>query len=235
MVDVALISVVGDLDPPSAKEVARVLIPEGAAPNMQEHLRQAPDITLPIVDSLVSFTHATPSTAESSFDSTGRSSTARVAEGIRSLLKAERRIVDDRPELLEIVLHTAVVAKDTHAVPGSSRGLFAETVSASHLLEVIRETEGALSYALVAMEDVPLSWHQTTVQMLKTGSTGEDLLQRILHDLQLRSSGPGGDVSARVFRDVLARHLRQSGAGEVESEIWLSYAMSCAEKGIVQF
>jgi hypothetical protein len=135
---------------------------------------------------------------------------------------------------LQFVLQASILAEDAIALPGASRGFFSPLTSSALLANFTRDAEGTLSYAMASLDDLPLSWHTATVQQLKTTTTPprSDFVRQILWDLAQNVVLKGGDVSARVFRDVLGRLLRQSGAGEKEGEIWLGYGMSLAEKGL---
>ncbi|WVR00029.1 hypothetical protein IAU59_007171 [Kwoniella sp. CBS 9459] len=256
LIDVALATtVIGD---PSVSELCEVLLPP--TPDLLEavasHASQPSHPSLPILDPLVPYTtEVSPDISlESEFDIVGRTKAARWAEATVSLLRADRALVSSQPALLQVALAAYQLAQDTVAIPGSSRGLYSTSASIVHLTDLVREVEGALSYALSYVDEAPVAWHTDTVKALKSGETitseadllrrllvtlkdgtitsEADLLRRLLVTLKddMVSSNNGGDVSARSFRDVLSRHLRQSGSGEAEGEVWLNYAMSLIDK-----
>jgi len=200
---------------------------------ISEFTSRTPNTTLAIVDPLVS--PSADSNAEegpsSGFDSRGRSKAARLAEAALAFIRADRQLASTSPNLLQIVLSARALAQDALAVPGASRGFLNANVIPSYLEEVIREAEGALSFSLSAFDEVSIDWHKTTVDLLKKeeGDKG-DFLQRLLATLALSVKGQEDDVAARIVRDVLEKHLRQSGAGEKEAEVWLAYAMTKADK-----
>ena len=198
------------------------------------HASLTPDITLPITDPLIPcmFVDNAVTTQASDFDIRGRSKAARYAEAILYILRADRRLVETQPNLLRIVLAARTIAQDALAVPGASRGIFASTIMADRLVDFVRDTEGALSYALVSIDETKLAWHTSTIQQLRvaTQSSGADFLQLLLLALHNDVVGSGNDIQARVFRDVLSRHLRQAGAGEAEADIWLQYAVANIDK-----
>ena len=236
ILDVALITSIA-LHPPSqpAELIGRILPP---LPDIIDlinfHASQPPDITLPITDPLIPciFTNNGITTRASDFDLRGRSKAARYAEAVLYLLRADRRLVQTQPDLLRVVLASRTIAQDALAVPGASRGFFASTIMADELSSLIRDTEGALSYALASIDETQLAWHTSTIQQLhvESLSTGADFLQRLLSTLQDDVVSSGNDIKARVLRDVLSRCLRQTGAGEAEADAWLKYAVSTIDK-----
>ncbi|WVW85588.1 hypothetical protein I302_107626 [Kwoniella bestiolae CBS 10118] len=235
-IDVALATALGDTKAPSVIELSQTLLPpiNTLVEEISTHATQPLHPSLPIIDPLVPYSsEQTPDISlESDFDLIGRSKAARWAEAVVALLRADRQLVASQPALLQVALAAYQLTQDTLAIPGSSRGLYAQSASIVHLTDLIREVEGAVSYALSFVDEAPLSWHNDTVQILKSGSLPEtsDLLQMLLSALKNDISATGGDVSARSFRNVLSRHLRQSGAGEKEAEVWLNYAMTLIDK-----
>lgn len=197
---------------------------------MSFYASQAPNITLPITDPLIPCipNDTEISTKPSDHDIDGRSNGARYAEAVLCILRADRQLVKHQPELLEIALLAKVLAQDAIAVPGGSRTFFASAVSIDVLADFARESEGALSYSLGLLDETNVAWHTSTISVLRNQylSKNADFLQCIFVSLS-----KGGDVSLRVFRDVLSSLLRQSGAGEAEAEVWLAYAMSSIDKG----
>nr|XP_018261516.1 uncharacterized protein I303_05954 [Kwoniella dejecticola CBS 10117]OBR83674.1 hypothetical protein I303_05954 [Kwoniella dejecticola CBS 10117] len=236
LIDVTLATTLGDTKAPTVVELSKVLLPpiNQVADQISAHTSQASHPSLPILDPIVPYTIevVTDHSPESNFDLVGRSQAARWAEAVVALLRADRQLVATLPALLQVALAAYQLTQDTLSIPGSSRGLYAQSASLVHLTDLIREVEGALSYALSFVDEVPSSWHNETVQTLKTGAQPEkaDLLQRLLTDLKDDIMATGGDVSARSFRDVLSRHLRQSGAGDKEAEVWLNHGMSLIDK-----
>ncbi|WWD02614.1 hypothetical protein V865_000654 [Kwoniella europaea PYCC6329] len=235
-IDVALATNLGDLRAPSVIELSKSLLPpiDELIDEIITHTNRPSHPSLPIIDPLVTYSsEATPDISlESDFDLIGRSRAARWAEAVVALLRADRQLVASQPGLLQVALAAYQLTQDTLAVPGSSRGLYAQSASIVHLTDLVREVEGALSYALSFVDEAPISWHNDTIQMLKGGSLPEnaDLLQKLLSALKNDIIDTGGDVSARSFKDVLSRHFRQSGAGEAEAEIWLNFGMSLIDK-----
>jgi hypothetical protein len=236
LIDVALIPTPGET-PISPETLVKAILPppQDLTLAMSSHSSQSADNTLPITDPLVLYNpDYTPSAVKTSnFDVHGRSKAARYAEAVLLILRADRKLVSTEPQLLQIGLKAMVLAQDALAVPGASRGLFSPSIRTDTLEGIIRDAEGALSYALASLDDAPLAWHTATVQTLKSGKAPleSDFLQAILEALRGEIATSGSDVAARVFRDILSRHLRQSGAGEAEAEIWLNYAMQLLEKG----
>jgi len=234
IVDVALMHSMPSHPLIQADEVIRRILPP--LPNIIDRVSRfasrPPDITLSIVDPLIPCipedTNITIHTSD--FDIRGRSEPARYAEAIVCLLRVDRQLVNTQPELLQIALTAKTIAQDALAVPGASRGLFSTGFAAEHLSDLIRETDGALSYSLASRNEVQLDWHTSIIQQLRAGSpwASSDFLQRLLLAL---ADGADNDVSVRIFRDVLSRHLRQSGAGEAEADAWLTYALSLIDRG----
>ncbi|WVQ74909.1 hypothetical protein IAR50_004517 [Cryptococcus sp. DSM 104548] len=235
LVDVALATTLGGRSA-SVGELAHALLPqaEKLLKDLASHASRPPHPTLPIVDTLIPYVvpddDADIESAE--FDLLGRSEIARYAEAAVALLRANRSLVKTEPALLQVALAVGRIAQDALAVPGASRGLFSKDTPPTRLEDLVREVEGATSFALGYVDEVPSSWHAATVQALKSGGLPEesDLLQRLLSALKGDLVATGGDVSARSFRDVLSRQLRQVGAGEKEGEAWLSYAMGQVDR-----
>ncbi|OCF39032.1 hypothetical protein I317_07169 [Kwoniella heveanensis CBS 569] len=236
LIDVALATTIGSDNAPSVAALCEALLPPTSdlLDAIAYHASQPSHPSLPILDPLVPYTtEVSPDVSlESEFDIIGRTKAARWAEATVSLLRADRALVNSQPVLLQVALAAFQLAQDTLAVPGSSRGLYATTASIVHLTDLVREVEGAMSYALSYVDEAPVAWHNATVQALKSGTVPaeSDLLQKLLAALKEDIVSQGGDISARSFRDVLSRHLRQSGAGEAEGEVWLNYAMSLIDK-----
>jgi hypothetical protein len=201
---------------------------------VSDYTARAPDTTLSNVDPLIapSADSESQDRSASSFDSRGRSKAARLAEAALAFIRADRQLASTNPDLLQIVLSARALAQDALSVPGASRGFLNATITPSYLEEVIREAEGALSFTLSASDEVNLDWHKGTVEMLKKSGDGGkgDFLQQFLVTLASGVKGKEDDVAARTVRDVLEKHLRQSGAGEKEAEVWLAYAMTKADR-----
>lgn len=239
LVDAALLHPIGNLTPPPASTLVKSLLPASSdlVSALSAYTRKAPAATLAVVDLLISPVADEGDLAVSNeeFDATGRSGTARTIEAASAVLRADRQLAQVEPDLLRALLSASILASDAIAVPGASRGLYGSSVSTTHLSDFAREVEGALSYALAAIDDVPSSWHADTVTHIKKGQVDDkaDFLQRLLVSVaQDVVPDVTADVSARVFRDVLARHLRQSGAGQKEAEVWLNFGMSLVDRSM---
>ncbi|ODO06737.1 hypothetical protein I350_04096 [Cryptococcus amylolentus CBS 6273] len=235
LVDVALATTLGGRSS-SVGDLADALLPhaEQLLKDLASHASRSPHPTLPLVDALIPFV-APDEDADidsTDFDLLGRSEVSRYAEAAVALLRANRSLVKTEPVLLQVALAVGRIAQDALAVPGASRGLFSKDTPLTRLEDLVREVEGATSFALGYVDEVPSSWHAATVQALKSDTLpeGSDLLQRLLTALKRDVVATGGDVSARSFRDVLSRHLRQVGAGEKEGEAWLAYAMGQVDR-----
>ena len=189
--------------------------------------RDAP-ASLCIVDEIVGSTtdDDDASTNLATIDAQGRTRAMRYIEGLLRTLRADRQLSQTHPELLAVIIQAGIIMQDALALPGNSRSLWTADAPAEMLNEVIREVEGALSYSIASMDEADASWHKNAVQHLKDSSGAGDWLQRLLVLLKVEDN----DVSARAFRDVLAKHLRQSGAGPTEAEVWLNYALTQAER-----
>lgn len=237
LIDVGLMTSIGELSQPTTADVISDLLPplSSIVDLLSGHSATLSDPTLIILDPLSALSPSnndlSPPSAD--FDMLGRSRTARYAEAILSLLRTDRRLAETEPALLHITLASKTLASDALSVPGSSRGLYSASTSRDHLSDVIREADGALSFALASVDEVDMAWHQSTVQLLRSGPAADakDFLQRLLLSLQGEMADKKSDTSARVFRDVLSKHLRQSGAGEKVAEVWLSFGMTQTEKG----
>ncbi len=196
---------------------------------------QPPHPSLPIVDTLVPYTESyqSPNTRATEFDSSGRSSLARHIQAILIFLRSDRNLAIEKPELLKIALAGSILAKDAISVPGCSRGLYSASTPTVYLEDIIRDTEGVLSYTLSKFDELQYAMHTAAVQKLRasTDSVGDDFLQTLILTLKDQLVKEGGDVTSRVLRDVLSRVMRQSGAGEKEAEVWLGYAMTLVERG----
>ncbi|WVO13469.1 hypothetical protein L204_101086 [Cryptococcus depauperatus] len=237
IIDVALATTIGTSPALQAKALAQILLPPTyeLLNDLASHASRAPHPSLPIVDSLIPYIAVNDNSVPSaSFDVFGRSKAAREAEAAVTLLRADRSLAEYEPSLLQAALTMSQIAQDTLAVPTSSRGLYSQRISANYLTRLIREVEGAMSFALRYVDEVPPSWHTDTVQALTCGSlsANSDLLQRLLLALKDQVIASGNDVSARSFRDLLSRHLRQVGVGEKECEVWLSFAMSHIDQAL---
>ncbi|KAK4688698.1 E3 ubiquitin-protein ligase listerin, partial [Tremellales sp. Uapishka_1] len=199
---------------------------------LSRHTSRNPDQSLPLLDPIVPYVPDPDPviTRPSDFDSSGRSQAARYAVAALTLLRSDRKLMESKPDLLRVALMAMVLAQDALSVPAGSRGLYSPSMPLEHLAAVVRDAEGVLSYSLSASDELPVGWHATTVQALKSGSEGGDFLQSLLTSLQADTKKGDSDVSARIFRDVLGKHLRQSGAGEAEGEVWLNYAMVSSER-----
>jgi hypothetical protein len=200
---------------------------------VQEFTSRASDPTLCIVEPIISGSVSDDSDPSSPFDAHGRSKAARLSEAALGLIKADRSLASSNPTLLQTILSARALAQDALAVPGASRGFLAKETEPAYLEGVIREAEGALSFALGAFDEVEIAWHKTTVDRLKQAKGGEaDFLQDLICMLASGIRASSDDVAARTLRDVLARHLRQSGAGEAEAEVWLAYGLTKAESSM---
>ncbi|WVR07509.1 hypothetical protein IAU60_004551 [Kwoniella sp. DSM 27419] len=236
LIDAALATKLGDTKSPSVYELSQALLPPAnqLLSTMADHASRPTNPALSILHPLVPYNSDPPqdSSLESDFDIIGRSRAARWAEATVTLLRADRQLVNTHPALLHAALAAFQLAQDSLAVPGSSRGLYASSASTVHVADLVREVEGALSYALAFVDEAPVAWHTATIQMLKNGNVSPtaDLLQKLFSAFKDDIVANGGDVSARSLRDVLSRHLRQSGAGEAEGEVWLNYGMSMIDK-----
>jgi hypothetical protein len=175
--------------------------------------------TLAMVDQLVPCT-SDAAEGPAAYDAQGRSRAARYAEAALAILRADRT----SHTYLLTVLSAAMFAKDTLDIPSGSRGFFAPTTDRTKLADFIREVDGTLSFALAEVDDVALPWHQSAIAALGK-SAPQDFMQELLLALKTEITETNSDIAARVFRDVLSRHFRQSGAGEKELEVWLAFAM----------
>lgn len=227
MVDVALV-----VDESSTTSVAKQLLPDTAHIQelVEEYTSRKPNPTLSIIEPLIAGTLEDETIPTSTFDAHGRSKAARLSEAALALIKSARSLASTNPTLLQTILSARALAQDALAVPGASRGFLDRSASVTHLEGAIREAEGALSFALGAFDEVTIAWHKQTVELLKAGQAEKgDLLQQLLVILASGVKGTADDIAARTLRDVLSRHLRQSGAGEPEAEIWLNYGITKAE------
>lgn len=186
--------------------------------------------TLAIMDPLV--VGAEVETSSQSYDPQGRSKAARYADAALAILRTDRQLVQSNSHLLIAILSAAIFAKDTLAVPSGGRTSFSPDTERSLLSDLIREAEGTLSFALANIDDAAVAWHQSAVSALatKTPTDPQDFVQELLLAVKNDILQTDSDIAARVLRDVLGRHFRQSGAGEKEVEIWLAYAMTMMEK-----
>ncbi|KAK8854764.1 hypothetical protein IAR55_003503 [Kwoniella newhampshirensis] len=236
LIDVALATTTGTSKAPSVQDLTRVLLPptQDLLEQLSSHASRSSHPSLPIVDPLIPYSSGdiSETSLKTEFDTLGRSKAARCSEAAVALLRADRHLVDAEPSLLQVALAAVQLTQDALAVPGSSKGLFSASASITHLSDLVREVEGAISYALAFVDEVPPTWHAVTVQTLKSGAlpADADLLQRLLSALKDEITAGGGDVSARSFRDLLGRHLRQSGAEENDGEVWLTYAMTLVDR-----
>lgn len=237
LVDAALLHPIGNLTPPPASVLAKSLLPSShdLVSALSALTGKPPTTALAVIDLLVRMTADETDRADTgdTSDATGRSGTARTLEAASAILRADRQLAQAEPDLLRALLAASMLASDAAAIPGASRGLYGPAVSSAHLSDFTREVEGALSYALAAIDDVPSSWHADTVAYLKKGQADEkaDFLQRLMVSFaQDVVPDANADVSARVFRDVLSRHLRQSGSGQKEAEFWLNFGMGLADR-----
>lgn len=237
LIDVALATTIGSRSAPSIHTLVLALLPEvmSIIQDLAPHTSQPPHPSLPIVDPLIPFVAHGEDDLDSiqpEFDSLGRAQTSRYAEAAVALLRADRSLVKDEPALLQMILAVGRLAQDALTVPGASRGLFSKETPPSRLTDLVREVEGAVSFALGYVDEAEPSWHHATIQALKSGSVplDSDLLQRLMVALQKEVTANGNDVDARSFRDVLYKHMRQIGAGVQEGEAWLNYAMSLVDR-----
>jgi hypothetical protein len=217
----------------TASDIASRLLPPivTIVDSIMDHVAQNANTTLVILDPLVPYDTDVVSEAHGKFDIAGRSRAARLAGAVSRILRIDRQLATSEPDMLRISIFARILAQDAQAVPGASRAFFAQTTSVSYLEEIVREVDGALSYALMGVDDTPLGWHKSTIQMLQTKVTDSaDWLQRLLASLSEEVRRTGSDVAARALRDTLARHMRQSGAGEKEAEVWLHFSTTLMEK-----
>lgn len=219
----------------NAAEIIRHLLPPTThiIGQISQYCSQIPNITLPIVDPLIPYVSNSSSATSSIFDIKGRSQAARYAETVLCYSRVDRQMASSQVGLLRIILAAKILAQDASAVPGASRRFFSPNVQTDVLSNFIREAEGALSYSLATFDESPPSWHESTTGLLRVEPppVEADFLQCLLSALQLDVVRSKSDVSARVFRDILSRQLRQSGGGEAEADAWLTYAMSKVDKG----
>ena len=213
----------------NADRVAQTLLPEDLLERLHELVLTQPPSVLAILDPLVSSSSneeaPMPSTA---FDHAGRSTLARFTEAVLQLLRSDRSLAAGQPALLEAALLAMTVAQDGLALGSASRGLYGPETPSENLESVVRETEGVLSYVMTDFDNP--SWSAATVSLLKNPKEGSDVLQATLLSLLDDIKASGGDVSARVLREIISRQLRQSYASEDDCAPWLSYAMSQSEK-----
>ncbi|WVQ82306.1 hypothetical protein IAT38_004434 [Cryptococcus sp. DSM 104549] len=220
LIDVALATTIGTTTAPPVKDLAATLLPpaQKLLDQLSSHASLPPHLSLPITDPLIPYTPPDDedTVVSSGFDTLGRSQAARGAEAAVALLRADRHLVRSEPALLQVALAAVQLAQDALAVPGASRGLYDKDMSILHLATLVREVEGAVSFALGFVDEVPLAWHAATVAALKTGKlpVNADLLQRLLAALKDDVVARGGDV----------------GAGEKEGEAWLTYAMGSIDR-----
>lgn len=228
LVDVALSS-------QSASAILSTLLPSTERiTDMLGSLTSTPSpASLSVTDAMIP---CTASLVESSddegvYDAQGRSKTARYIEALLCVLRSDRKLSLSYPEVLSIVAQSATLTQDALDLPGGSRGLWSSSTARSTLKESVREAEGTISIAVASADEGDLAWHKSAVDLLKSASTENkaqkgDWLVRLLLSLKQDST----DVSARAFREVLSKYLRQSGAGEKEAEVWLNYGITLAER-----
>lgn len=207
-------------------------------PHLASYTAKPPSDGLYILDPLIPARSEDDeiSPASTTFDAQGRSSPARHVEALLALLHDDRTLIN-HDLILSHVLSAAQLAQEalwaSNGIAG--RGLYAEFVDADHLRSVIREAEGAMSYALASLEtagEIDVQWHKSAVSLLKSevNAGTKDALQAQLVSLASSITQQQDDVAARVLRNLLGRHLQQSGAGVAEAEVWLNFAMSSSEK-----
>jgi hypothetical protein len=186
---------------------------------------------LSIIDPLVPVSDSTVDSI-GTFDHQGRSQAARYAEAALAILRADRQLAQTSNDLLVMVLSAAVSAQDTLDVPIGGRGFYAPSVNRTLLEDLVREVNGALSIALASVDEAGVKWHESAVAALAARSPTEpqDFLQQLFVSLKSASVENQSAIAPRVLRDVLSRHLRQSGAGEKEAEVWLAFGMSMMER-----
>lgn len=237
LVDASLRLLSGTGSSSSSTHGLESLLPSAEAMDRQiaSTTRLPPNSGLHALDALIPVSQNEPA-ADTSFDFEGRSALARQIEAVLALIQDDRTLVAHR-DILSYVLYAAQLAQEAlwSREPGCARGMYASTTESEHLQLVIREAEGALSYALASIDatvSIDLAWHKTTVDLLKNGSAseGQDYLQKQIVRLANTVRDDNNDVAARVLRTILARHLQRSGAGVAEGEVWLNFGMSISEK-----
>lgn len=196
---------------------------------VSKHSELSAHPTLPIIEPLASITDGESS--PTSFDAQGRSRAARYAEAALAVLRSNRQLAQADNSLLFVILSAATFARDTLDIPTGGRGFYSSTTDRILLSDYIREVEGTLSFALATVND-DSSWHKSAVAALafKNPAEPQDFLQRLLVAVKDEVLRTDSDIAARVFRDLLERHLRQSGAEEKDLEVWLAFTMPWMEK-----
>jgi hypothetical protein len=188
------------------------------------------NITMPVVDSIVSYASDEASNTTTSYDNLGRSAFARHVEGLITLFYMDRTLASSNHGSLEMAMSFACFAADELAVASSSRGVFRPNVAVEHLERIVQDVGQVFSYVLSSSGDLPQGWHQKTIQSLKTGELANpDALQGLLLASYKAASEDHREIHARVFRNVLGGILR-SGATAADAELWLAYGMSLCEK-----
>jgi hypothetical protein len=236
LIDVALLNTLGGTSSSSSR-IAERLLPTIASilESVTSHTSRPAHVELPITDPLVAYApddEADKTVKTSEYDLQGRSKAARLVEGVARLLRADRQLSTNEPEMLRIVLAARVLVQDAQILPTGSRGFLAPTTPLEYLEDSVREIDGVMSYALSSIDDTPAAWHKATIALLQTSKSqgSPDWLQKVLLVFADDVRKTSGDVSARALRDVLARHLRQSGAGAAEGEMWLQFATTLMER-----
>lgn len=232
LVDVALMPTLPSSPRPTVSEVTDRLLPtrKDLLSLLATHSKMSINATLPLVDPLIQVPSdiRDASHVPDQYDTQGRSQLARFSEAAISLLRADRAIANHQPLVFVLSLCLRLFAQDALAIPGGSRRVYWAFTAPEHLNGVIRDVEGCLSYTLAEFDDVSLGWHQGAIKAMQAGSGGGDVLQQLLINLRNGIVHHGADLDARILRDILERHLRMSGAGQAEAELWLGCAMSNA-------
>lgn len=217
----------------SAADVAAAVLPSGGkvSEELDEFASRPAQITMPVLDNIVSYSNGITSASATSYDNLGRSAFARHVEGLITLFYMDRTLAVTSPGLLATAMSFACFAADELAVASSSRGVFGPNVSIDHLERVVQDVGQVFSYVLTSAGDLPVGWHQKTIQSLKAKQPGHaDVLQGLLSASHGGANASGREIHARVFRSVLNGALRSGGATATDAELWLAYGMSLGEK-----
>ncbi|RXK41130.1 hypothetical protein M231_01533 [Tremella mesenterica] len=226
LVDVALSPILNIALP--VTQVAEALLPSDLLAQSRKYTSSPPKSMLPVLDPLVPYDAESGYVLDSPFDSEGQTSIVRFVKALFSLLREDRQLVKYQPWLLRVILEAWIISQDASAVHDASRSLYSPDVSTGVLKDIVRESEGALSFVL-ADNDFP-NWSSLTISYLKTGKGTPTTLQWLLGNLQQDIISTSGDVPSRIFRDVLGRQLRHAGLSQEEHGQWLSYAVGNAKK-----
>ena len=162
------------------------------------------------------------------FDTSGRSKHARRIEAYIALLRSDRKLAPARPSVWTTILRAALLLRDEISIPGAAGGLFDSTYDAIRLADLVIEVEGTLSLLISQQENLQPEWHSRMTSDLKgeKGNGEADWLSTALLGLRATMGARSDNLSARVFRDLLAQALRHAEAGPREASVWLQYGMT---------